>query len=143
MHVILWHGIPETSANFIYTMLKHFYTNTKLTFSLNMFKGLLETITSTANSKDCPGVCMHALASLICSQVLEDVACPSPSMRCCVDSPPENNTSLAPSPGKIFDDVCNSRRFQKVSKHFKAMTVSKVTREPRQQSDRRRRLRLL
>ncbi|KAF4517822.1 hypothetical protein B566_EDAN008928 [Ephemera danica] len=36
---------------------------------------------------------MHALASLICSQVLEDVACPSQSMRCCVDNVPGNVTS--------------------------------------------------
>ncbi|XP_059472948.1 protein masquerade [Neocloeon triangulifer] len=63
----------------------------------SFFSGLLETITSTANSKDCPGVCMHALASLICSQVLEDVACPSSSMRCCVDAPPDNTTTPATS----------------------------------------------
>jgi len=45
---------------------------------------------------------MHALASLICSQVLEDVACPSQSMRCCVDAPPENGTSAAANSGKAY-----------------------------------------
>lgn len=58
----------------------------------DFFTGLLDTITSTANSKDCPGVCMHALATLICYDVLEDVPCPSPSMKCCVDVPPSNTT---------------------------------------------------
>ncbi|KAL3290114.1 hypothetical protein HHI36_023481 [Cryptolaemus montrouzieri] len=57
--------------------------------------GLLDTITSTANSKDCPGVCMHAIATLICYDVLEDVPCPSPSMKCCVDVPPSNTTEIS------------------------------------------------
>lgn len=48
--------------------------------------GLLDTITSTENSKDCPGVCVHALATLICYDVLEEVKCPSSGMKCCVES---------------------------------------------------------
>jgi Clip-domain serine protease homolog masquerade len=48
--------------------------------------GLLDTITSTENSKDCPGVCVHALATLICYEVLEDIKCPTASMKCCVES---------------------------------------------------------
>ncbi|XP_032522480.2 protein masquerade isoform X3 [Danaus plexippus] len=35
---------------------------------------------------------MHALASLICSNVLEEVECPKPSMKCCVDEPLGNDT---------------------------------------------------
>lgn len=37
-------------------------------------------------------MCVHTLATLICYQVLEEVACPSPSMRCCVDQAPANQT---------------------------------------------------
>ncbi|XP_034244777.1 protein masquerade isoform X2 [Thrips palmi] len=62
------------------------------------FSGLLDTITNTAESKDCPGVCVHTLATLICYQVLEDVACPSPSMRCCVDQAPANQTQAEAQP---------------------------------------------
>lgn len=58
----------------------------------NFFTGLLDTITSTADAKDCPGVCVHAIATLICYDVLDDVPCPSPSMKCCVDVPPSNST---------------------------------------------------
>ncbi|XP_048507016.1 protein masquerade isoform X2 [Athalia rosae] len=58
-------------------------------------QGLLESITSTENSADCPGVCMHAFATLICYEVLEDVQCPSASMRCCVEA--ANNTIPADS----------------------------------------------
>lgn len=54
----------------------------------SFFSGLLDTITSTADSKDCPGVCVHTLATLICYEVLENVKCPSPTMRCCVEPPP-------------------------------------------------------
>ncbi|XP_055698870.1 protein masquerade [Phlebotomus papatasi] len=57
----------------------------------SFLSGLLDTITSTADSKDCPGVCVHTLATLICYEVLEDVPCPSPSMRCCLESAPDDS----------------------------------------------------
>ncbi|XP_046742697.1 protein masquerade [Diprion similis] len=62
----------------------------------SFFSGLLDSITSTANSADCPGVCVHAFATLICYEVLEDIQCPSASMRCCVEA--ANNTISADSP---------------------------------------------
>lgn len=55
---------------------------------LTSVAGLLDTITSTADSKDCPGVCVHTLATLICYEVLDDIPCPSPSMKCCIESAP-------------------------------------------------------
>ncbi|XP_028145713.2 protein masquerade [Diabrotica virgifera virgifera] len=60
----------------------------------SFLSGLLDTITSTADSKDCPGVCVHALATIICYGVLHDVSCPSPSMKCCIDSPMPNATTI-------------------------------------------------
>ncbi|KAJ6636469.1 Protein masquerade [Pseudolycoriella hygida] len=59
----------------------------------NHSAGLLDTITSTADAKDCPGVCVHTLATLICYEVLEDVPCPSSSMKCCVESNSANTSS--------------------------------------------------
>lgn len=58
------------------------------------FSGLLGSITKTANVNDCPGKCLHALASLLCEEVREDIACPSSSMRCCVD---RRNTEGGPT----------------------------------------------
>lgn len=55
--------------------------------------GLLDSITSTADAKDCPGVCVHTLATIICYEVLEDVQCPSANMKCCVESSSANTTS--------------------------------------------------
>ncbi|KOC70455.1 Plasma kallikrein, partial [Habropoda laboriosa] len=52
----------------------------------SFLSGLLDSITSTANSADCPGVCVHAFATLICYEVLENVQCPT-SMRCCIETP--------------------------------------------------------
>ncbi|KAL4705211.1 hypothetical protein ACJJTC_000209 [Scirpophaga incertulas] len=49
--------------------------------------GLLDTLDTQVDAKNCPGVCMHALASLICTNVLDEVECPKPSMKCCVDEP--------------------------------------------------------
>ncbi|GBP80147.1 Protein masquerade [Eumeta japonica] len=50
---------------------------------------LLDTLDTQVDAKNCPGVCMHSLATLICSQVLDEVECPNPSMKCCVDEPIE------------------------------------------------------
>ncbi|CAH0562526.1 unnamed protein product [Brassicogethes aeneus] len=60
----------------------------------SFLSGLLDTITSTADSKDCPGVCVHALATIICYDVLEDITCPNPSMKCCVEPPAPNTTDI-------------------------------------------------
>lgn len=56
-----------------------------------VYLGLLDSITSTAEAKDCPGVCVHSLATIICYEVLEDIQCPSSNMKCCVES--KNATS--------------------------------------------------
>ncbi|XP_065360869.1 protein masquerade [Calliphora vicina] len=59
----------------------------------SFLSGLLDTITSTADSKDCPGVCVHTLATLICYEVLDDIPCPSASMKCCIESAPARNVT--------------------------------------------------
>lgn len=69
-----------------------------LRFFVFLYLGLLDTITSTAESKDCPGRCVHALATIICYEVLEDVPCPSSSMKCCVEPPPLNTTIKPTTP---------------------------------------------
>uniref|UniRef100_A0A336MLD1 CSON002736 protein n=1 Tax=Culicoides sonorensis TaxID=179676 RepID=A0A336MLD1_CULSO len=76
----------------------------------DFFIGLLDSITTTEDSKDCPGVCVHALATLICYEVLDDIPCPSAGMKCCVESAqsipnvtstttsaPQRRTTKAPS----------------------------------------------
>ena len=54
--------------------------------------GLLGSITKTAEVNECPGKCLHALASLLCEEVREDIGCPSAQMRCCVDRRNDNST---------------------------------------------------
>jgi len=50
-----------------------------------LISGLLGSITKTADTSECPGKCLHALASLLCEEVREDISCPAQSMRCCVE----------------------------------------------------------
>ena len=56
-------------------------------------------MTKTASVDDCPGKCIHALASLMCDQVLENIQCPATNMRCCVERsskpkpPPRENVN--------------------------------------------------
>ncbi|XP_076764887.1 protein masquerade-like [Xylocopa sonorina] len=56
----------------------------------------LDSLVSTESSADCPGMCVHALTTLICTKVLEHTQCPA-SMRCCIEAPinstgtPENS----------------------------------------------------
>lgn len=57
-----------------------------------LISGLLGSITKTAEVNECPGKCLHALASLLCEEVREDIGCPSAQMRCCVDRRNDNST---------------------------------------------------
>ncbi|CAH0678193.1 unnamed protein product [Spodoptera exigua] len=54
-------------------------------FASSLLSGLLDTLDTQMEAKNCPGTCMHALAALLCNDVLEEVECPSPSMKCCAD----------------------------------------------------------
>ena len=40
---------------------------------------------------------MHALATVICYDVLEDVQCPSPSMKCCIEGPVDKESDKKPA----------------------------------------------
>merc|ERR1711981_745315 len=51
----------------------------------SFLSGLLGSVTKTASVSACPGKCIHALASLMCDTVLEEVQCPTSNMRCCVE----------------------------------------------------------
>uniref|UniRef100_A0A1B0CAP5 Putative serine proteinase stubble-like isoform x1 n=1 Tax=Lutzomyia longipalpis TaxID=7200 RepID=A0A1B0CAP5_LUTLO len=80
---------------------------------------LLDTITSTADSKDCPGVCVHTLATLICYEVLEDVPCPSPSMRCCLESAPDDSKTTEAPKIASTTSTTTTQRTTTVSKNKK------------------------
>jgi len=51
----------------------------------SFLSGFLGSVTKTASADGCPGKCIHALASLMCDSVLEDIQCPARNMRCCVE----------------------------------------------------------
>lgn len=40
---------------------------------------------------------MHALATVICYDVLEDIQCPSPSMKCCIEGPVDKESEKRPA----------------------------------------------
>lgn len=65
-------------------MIGEWQCSTQLTIEI-MFVGLLGTITKTAETTACPGKCIHALASLLCDEVREEITCPQEGLRCCVD----------------------------------------------------------
>lgn len=45
---------------------------------------LLDTLATATDSANCPGKCMHALAALICNEVVEGPGlCPNPEHKCC------------------------------------------------------------
>jgi type IV secretory pathway VirB10-like protein len=51
----------------------------------SFLSGFLGSVTKTAKADGCPGKCIHALASLMCDSVLENIQCPATNMRCCVE----------------------------------------------------------
>ncbi|VVD00288.1 unnamed protein product [Leptidea sinapis] len=80
-----------TTVTFLLLVLRPARTQDD-SFASSFLSGLLDTLDTQVDAKNCPGVCMHALTSLICSNVLEEVECPKPSMKCCVDEPLGNDT---------------------------------------------------
>ena len=65
--------------------------------------GFLSSVTQTADVSDCPGKCIHAIASLICDQVLEHVSCPAKNMRCCVEAEFQKNKGEGGAPPLPLD----------------------------------------
>merc|ERR1712008_110836 len=89
----------------------------------SFLSGLLGSVTQTANVAACPGKCIHALASLMCDTVLEEVQCPTSNMRCCVEksggggSPPNRDSSIPglglsmpPRPSGLHHERMNRRK---------------------------------
>jgi len=79
----------------------------------SFLSGFLGSVTKTATVSDCPGKCIHSIASLICDQVLENVDCGNANMRCCVEKgggmPPLPNTDgLPPLPNEKEDKVATT-----------------------------------
>lgn len=86
-----------------------------------LLSGLLGTMTQTADTAECPGKCIHALASLLCGQVREDIQCPQGNMRCCVEKPRrKKKPSQAQKP--INNDVNDNQTTEKTT----ATKVKKV-----------------
>ncbi|CAD6241656.1 GSCOCT00009327001.2-RA-CDS [Cotesia congregata] len=79
----------------------------------SFLSGLLDSLADTANSADCPGVCVHALATLICDKVLDEVQCPTSSMRCCVNEP-ANGTDGSVSENDIEGIAITSTTFKEI-----------------------------
>lgn len=53
--------------------------------SYYIFTGFLDSITTSVESKDCPGSCVHSLATLLCQSVDEGAQCPN-NLKCCIET---------------------------------------------------------
>ncbi|XP_053615319.1 protein masquerade [Plodia interpunctella] len=67
-------------------------------FASSFLSGLLETLDTQVDAKNCPGSCQHSFAALMCPHVLDQVECPKPSMKCCVDGPLGNSSLSSERP---------------------------------------------
>lgn len=60
----------------------------------SFLSGFLGSVTKTATADGCPGKCIHAIASLMCDEVIQEIECPASNMRCCV----EKSSAARPKP---------------------------------------------
>ena len=94
-------------------------------------------MTKTAETKECPGKCIHALASLLCGQVREDIQCPSGNMRCCVEKPkpwkkPNQNpisNNVSDNPTTVKPTTVKVKKVKKIKKPTTERTVEQPTRK--------------
>merc|ERR1719270_854116 len=96
-----------------------------------LLSGLLGSITKTADVSECPGKCLHALASLLCEEVREDITCPAQSMRCCVDRgnkprPPNDLETSASS----NNPETSTKRVQRPSHQRTTASTTTTTKAP-------------
>ena len=96
------------------------------------FLGFLGTVTQTADSSECPGKCIHALASLLCGQVREDIQCPQGNMRCCVEKPRKKKPNKNPIDNNVSDSTTAKTTTVKVNK-IKKKKRKTTTEPPRKQ----------
>lgn len=89
----------------------------------SFLSGFLGSVTKTATVDNCPGKCIHAIASLICDQVLENVDCPTPNMRCCVEKGGGGVLGMPPLP----EDGMPPLPKEKADKDTKTTTTPKTT----------------
>merc|ERR1712210_137825 len=108
----------------------------------SFLSGLLGSVTQTANVAACPGKCIHALASLMCDTVLEEVQCPTSNMRCCVEksggggSPPNRDSSI-PGLGLSMPPRPSGSPPRKDESEEKEATTENVEEETRKKKKRR------
>lgn len=69
---------------------------------------------------------MHTLATIICYEVLENVVCPSPSMKCCVESPTNTSTTTV-SPPQYSASQRHPQSTTTTSKSPPSTTISSTT----------------
>lgn len=74
-------------------ILFYVFNRSRMIRVIYVYVGFLNSLTSTAKIADCPGVCVHTLATIMCDDVLEDVPCPTISMRCCLQDPINDTSS--------------------------------------------------
>lgn len=94
--------------------------------------GLLGQITQTADVSTCPGKCIHAIASLICDEVRQDIQCPSRSMRCCVERANKRPARPLPVDQKLDSVMTTTEETttRKRIKKKKTTTESPATTQP-------------
>ncbi|XP_033227872.1 protein masquerade [Belonocnema kinseyi] len=95
----------------------------------SFLSGLLDSITSTSNSADCPGYCVHALATIICYDVLEDVQCPTPSMRCCIEAP-ANGTEPEEDSNEVYENITTTTTTTTTTKATTTVSTTTTTTTP-------------
>ncbi|XP_074600229.1 trypsin-like serine protease domain-containing protein masquerade isoform X2 [Brevipalpus obovatus] len=63
-----------------------------------IFSDLWSALTQTGKNPTCPGECVHAITSILCDHVLEEVSCGEPYLRCCVPNDSSYGTAVETSP---------------------------------------------
>lgn len=66
--------------------------------SVLLEKDLWTSLTQSEKVASCPGECIHAITSIFCDRVLEDIPCGQPFLRCCVPNDLSYGTPVETSP---------------------------------------------
>ncbi|XP_025016471.1 protein masquerade isoform X2 [Tetranychus urticae] len=88
----------ESHSNLLSRSVRQASSPAPSTGDTSIFSDLWSALTQTGKNPTCPGECVHAITSILCDHVLEEVSCGEPFLRCCVPNDSSYGTAVETSP---------------------------------------------
>lgn len=106
------------------------YINISLAVKCTHLSDIWNSLTTVGKTSSCPGECLHAITSIFCDNVLEDIPCGEPHLRCCANSQISLASPVEASPS-VTSTESTAETFSVISNnHNSSMTTTQPAVDP-------------